>query len=348
MRSTGPGTISIHFVHEVLQAVAGRGLPEQAMLQRAAIPPAFLGERLARISPEQFGAFWREVAHHLQDEFFALDRRPLRPGTYALLCHALLGTGDLRGVLEGLCRYTGVLLDGMRAHLALDGDTATIRLCDEQARATPFAHATCFMVMYGLACWLVAHRIPILQCRLGGQAPAFEAEYRVMFCAHLTFGATEAALVIPAALLSRPVVQTVQSLQPFLRRAPDVFLVKYRNTDSVAGQVRSWLRSIPPPQWPGLDAAASRLGMPASTFRRRLGEEGTSWQAIKNELRRDMAIAALREKSEPVDHLAHALGFAEAAAFHHAFKKWTGMRPSDYRVRPDPEGEAPRRSTPRP
>lgn len=330
-RSVEPGTISIHFVREALRAVAGQGVSEDVVLQRAAIPSAFLNEPLARVSPEQFGILWRTVARHLQDEFFALDPHPVRPGAYALLCHGLLGCDDLRAVLRHLCRYTEVVLDGMRASLEVSGDTATLRLRDARSRVTPFAHATYFMVAYGLACWLIARRIPILQCHLAGSAPGFEAEYRVMFCENLRFGTTDGALVIPAALLSQPVAQTRDSLRQFLRHAPDVFLVKYRNMDSLAAQVRSRLRAMAPPDWPSLDKMAGRLGAAPSTFRRRLDAEGTTFQSIKNELRRDMAIASLREEAVSTEQLAQALGFAEASAFHRAFVKWTGMRPSDYR-----------------
>jgi AraC-like DNA-binding protein len=325
------GTISIHFVREVLRAVAGQGVPEGVVLQRAAIPLAFLDEPLARVSPEQFGTLWRTVARHLQDEFFALDAHPVRPGAYALLCHGLLGCDDLRAVLRYLCRYTEVVLDGMRASLEVTADTATLRLRDARPRTTPFAHATYFMVAYGLACWVIARRIPILQCHLAGHAPGFEPEYRVMFCEDLRFDAAEGALVIPAALLSQPVAQTRDALRQFLRRAPDVFLVKYRNTDSLAAQVRARLRSIVPPDWPGLETMASSLGAAPSTFRRRLDAEGTTFQSIKNELRRDMAITSLREEAVSIEQLAQALGFAEASAFHRAFVKWTGMRPSAYR-----------------
>jgi len=330
-RQVESGTVSIHFVREALQAVSGRGVPEALVLQAAGIPPGFLDEPLARVSPAQFGTLWRTLARHLRDEFFALDARPVRPGAYALLCHSLLGCEDLRAVLRQLCRFTGLVLDGMSVHLNVSGDTATLRLSDARTRATPFAHATFFMVACGIACWLIARRIPILRCDLAGRAPEFESEYRVMFCEDLCFGAKEGALVIPASLLSMPVVQTREGLRAFLRGAPDVFLVKYRNMDSLAAQVRARLRAIAPPDWPGLDAMAGVLGSTASTFRRRLDAEGTTFQAIKNELRRDMAITALREDAASIAQLAQDLGFTEACAFHRAFVKWTGMRPSDYR-----------------
>lgn len=326
-----PDTISIHFVREALHAgVAGR-VPIEQLLEQAAIARHFLDEPLSRVSPRQFGELWRRMAWHLGDEFFGLGRRPARPGAYALLCHALLSSENLQVALKRLCRYTSVIFDGMATSLEVDEHTATLRLHDDQVRATPFAHATYFMMAYGLACWLIERRIPILRCELGGRAPGFEAEYKVMFCEELSFGARHASLVIPASLLSQPVSRNAEALRQYLRRTPDVFLVKYRNTDSIAGRVRAGLRRIPPAKWPGLQALSASLGMAPATLRRRLDREGTTWQTLKNALRRDMAITALRESGVSIERLAHDLGFAEAAAFHRAFKKWTGMRPSDYR-----------------
>lgn len=330
-RQVEPGTVSIHFVREALLAACGRGVSEALMLQTAGIPQGFLDEPLARVSPAQFGTLWRTLARHLQDEFFALDARPVRPGAYSTLCHSLLGCKNLHAVFQQLGRFTGIVLDGMSVRLDVSNNTATLRLSDARSRTSPFAHATFFMVACGIACWLIARRIPILQCELGGRAPGFESEYRVMFCENLHFEAKEGALTVPASMLSMPVVQTHESLRTFLRGAPDVFLVKYRNMDSLAAQVRSRLRAIAPPEWPGLDEMAVCLGKAASTFRRRLEAEGTTFQVIKNELRRDMAIHALREQGMPIAELALDLGFTEASAFHRAFVKWTGMRPSDYR-----------------
>jgi AraC-like DNA-binding protein len=66
-------------------------------------------------------------------------------------------------------------------------------------------------------------------------------------------------------------------------------------------------------------------------LRRRLDEEGQSFQSIKDQLRRDLAINYLKHSSKSVTEIAIDLGFAEQSAFHRAFKKWTGMRPGEYR-----------------
>ena len=71
--------------------------------------------------------------------------------------------------------------------------------------------------------------------------------------------------------------------------------------------------------------------MSASTVQRRLATEGTSFQALKDELRRDLAIVRLNTSQVALATLADELGFADSAAFQRAFKGWTGSAPGTYR-----------------
>jgi AraC-like DNA-binding protein len=73
--------------------------------------------------------------------------------------------------------------------------------------------------------------------------------------------------------------------------------------------------------------------MAASTLQRRLAADGTSYQALKDALRRDLAIVRLNTSTVPLAALAEELGFADSAAFQRAFKQWTGSPPGAYRRR---------------
>ena len=73
--------------------------------------------------------------------------------------------------------------------------------------------------------------------------------------------------------------------------------------------------------------------MPAGRLRRRrLRDEGHGFQALKDALRRDAAIAHLARPELTLPEIAQRLGFSEASTFHRAFKKWTGVAPGEYRL----------------
>ena len=85
------------------------------------------------------------------------------------------------------------------------------------------------------------------------------------------------------------------------------------------------------PAWPDLASTAKALHLSTSTLQRHLTTEGTSFQSLKDQLRRDLAIQRLNSSTVPLAALAAELGFADSAAFQRAFKTWTGSAPGSYR-----------------
>ncbi|MDR3417771.1 MAG: AraC family transcriptional regulator [Nevskia sp.] len=82
---------------------------------------------------------------------------------------------------------------------------------------------------------------------------------------------------------------------------------------------------------PGAARVARFFGMPERSFRRRLSEEGTSFRALVNDARFRRAQHLLRDTSLTVEAVAEQLGYAEPAAFIHAFRRWAGMAPMAFR-----------------
>ena len=62
-----------------------------------------------------------------------------------------------------------------------------------------------------------------------------------------------------------------------------------------------------------------------------MDDEGESYRNILDDLRRDLAIGLLSDSTKNLAEIADMLGFSETSAFHRAFKKWTGIRPGEYR-----------------
>jgi AraC-like DNA-binding protein len=85
--------------------------------------------------------------------------------------------------------------------------------------------------------------------------------------------------------------------------------------------------------WPGLEDVARELHMSPTTLRRRLEAEFTSYQDVKDEVRRDAAIHHLCSSDLSVVDIGALVGFQEASAFRRAFKAWSGVQPGEYRRR---------------
>jgi len=181
-------------------------------------------------------------------------------------------------------------------------------------------------------CWLAGQRVPITHADFNYARPDHGDEYLTTFSRSVAFEAPQTAMHFDAAWLSRRIAQDEAGLKHFLASSPLSIFVKYRNPNSWQARVRAQLRSTEPAQWPSLETLARALNTTATTLARRLDEEGTRYQRIKDELRRDQAIALLSGTQRSIDDIALALGYEDPSAFYRGFRRWTGSVPGLYRL----------------
>lgn len=326
-------TVSIHFVLAALERLNADA--RVRALGAAGIAEDLLDAPAARVPASAFAALWLAVAREIDDEFFGLDTRRMKVGSFALLCHAVLPSANLERALKRLLRGFAVLLDDIGASLQADGEQAVIaidnRIRDGAARR--FADETFLVMVHGLMCWLIGRRIPLARAEFAHPRPAHAQEYAVMFSQHLGFDALATAIRFDARLLAAPVVQDAARLKAFLRTAPQSVFLRYKNEDSWAARVRRRIGLDIGSEEPVLlDDVAHEFHVTPTTLRRRLAAEGTSYQNLKDDLRRDAAIHHLCNSALSVAEIGSLLGFKEASAFHRAFKKWSGVQPGQYRL----------------
>ncbi len=327
-------TVSMHFVGAAVAALSGDA--RARVLETSGIPAELLGAPHARVPAEGFAAVWLAVARELDDEFFGLDRRRMKCGSFAFLCHAVLHDRDLGHALRRLLRGFALVLDDVRGELRVEGADAVIRLENRIAdgAARRFADETFLILVHGVMCWLAGRRIPLALAEFAAPRPPHAQEYTAMFSQRLRFDAERTAVHFDAGQLAAAVIQDEASLKRFLRTAPRSVFLKYKNEESWTARLRRRLRgSIGRSDWPRLEDIAREFRVAPTTLRRRLDAEGTSYQGVKDELRRDAAVHHLCGTRLSIADIASALGFQETSAFHRAFKRWSGVQPGEYRRR---------------
>jgi AraC-like DNA-binding protein len=122
----------------------------------------------------------------------------------------------------------------------------------------------------------------------------------------------------------------------------DKLLGELKLNTGMAGRVREiFLANLGQPT--SFERIAGRLKMSSRTLRRKLEQEGTSFRELIDELKAHAAIKYVRDTDLTIEDIAYALGFSDAAAFRHAFRRWTKSAPHEYRrARIDIEPVAPR------
>jgi AraC-like DNA-binding protein len=319
------------FVNDALAAIREDTSCMERILNRAQLNLRDAAPDL-RISTRQFAVFWEIFAEETGDEFFLLDRRGLPSGSFTLMCHAILRSPTLEAAMRRLLRFFSVLLHDFEASLTVVDGIATIRLNEMEEKRSSFAYATWIVMLLGIASWLIDRRVALTRVEFRSPANGTDAYYRRLFCMNTRFNRPQTSLSFDASLLWFEPMRTEEQLKRFLHSCPEALMTQYRSRDTLGAQIRDELRHFPPDAWPSFEGLAAILLTTPSTLRRRLAAEGSSYQKIKDAIRRERAIAQLTDSHKPIVEIAEELGFSDPSTFYRAFKKWTGATPNHYRM----------------
>ncbi|MEN8840998.1 MAG: AraC family transcriptional regulator [Octadecabacter sp.] len=327
--SKTPTPVAPIFVREALECGRKGGIDIDRLLRDANVPP----DRLDHLTTQDFGRIWINLSYAMQDEFFGLGARPMRPGCTTLLGHAVRGARTLEIALNRALRFLRVVLDEPHGTVSTETGNCVISLHQTGPSQSAFMYRTFFLIVHGFTCWAAKERIPIKSISFPCAEPAHQNDYGDFFGVPVVFNAPHAQLVFDRKYLSRRVLRSDDDLKVFLRSLPEAFLRGYRDTDGLKHViVEKYLRG-PAQDWPDAKRVAAQLGMSRSTLHRQLKEAGHSLTQLKDEQRRNRATALLSRTDMTISEISSAVGYAEEGAFYRAFYKWYQTTPSRLRDR---------------
>ena len=333
MRNPSP-TIPMSFVQNLLMGATRMLAPETIddLLRQAGIAPTLLKQRGARATREQFVRLYQITALSIGDEMLGLWSRPIRAGTLKYLGLSLLDAPSVLVAMYRFTRFWNLLLDDYALQLSRQNQCVTIALKPLGALTTPtiFGHELMVKLIHGVASWLVGRELPIETVGFGFARPAHFAEYAQLFPGPVSFDQSCTSVSFAEHVLRQRFHRTKIELVKFVKRAPDDWIFVTFDHGPTSTRAREYLLAHCGADQ-SLDAVAAALFMSGRSLSRGLALEGGTFQRIKDEMRRDLAIERLVMTRESIDRIAALAGFDNTPAFHRAFRAWTGSTPGAYR-----------------
>lgn len=328
-----PLTIANHFVVAAIHGAASQGLPISFILEGTGIPSELLNQEKARVSPEQFVMLIQRIWHLLEDELMGFGPVKSKLGSFATMCQLAIHSDNLEQMLKRGTRFYGLFERVPAISLEVHDSKARLVL---QHNVLPkdkdyFIQETLLVIWHRTACWMVDRRINLIKASFSYPAPGHHEEYKSIFYCPIEFNAKQTYLEFHADMLKQPVRQNERTLSDFLQSSPADLLARPTRDESHSGKIRSLIGRDIHGELPPFEDIAKQLYMTPQTLRRRLKAEGTSYQELKDNIRRDIAIYYLSQPSLCINDIASRVGFTEPSTFHRAFKKWTGVTPLAYR-----------------
>lgn len=327
-------TVSAHFLHGMLDFVRTHHGDKVAaqVLASAAIPPSLLRQPDARLTRQQYVALYRTVAATLDDEMLGLWSRPIRTGTLKYLMLSLLDAPTVLVALNRFVRFWNLLLDDYRLQISTKSNLVRLALVARApgTHVTPLGHELMMKLIHGIASWLLGREISLHRVEFGFARPRHVGDYAFLYPGEVSFDAATTGIYFSYADCAEVFKREKHELWAFLKRAPEDWTFSAVHRASVAARAREFLEQHMA-QPVTLQDLAQALHTSVRTLNRRFAEEATNFQAVKDGLRRDIAVHRLTNSNTAVAVLAFDLGFADATGFCRAFRHWTGSSPSDYR-----------------
>lgn len=244
-----------------------------------------------------------------------------------------------REAVEAIVRYHGLWYHGFKLDFTTDRGFACLSIAID-GRFPGSDH-----LLTGYLAALVKHLEAIFprtwrpsQVHISYRRPRMAEQYARFFRAPVLYDQPQHAVFFPAASLDETRQGTEQQLDSFLREYMGE--LESREQPDFAARVRHVIESL---LASGHCSAAKVAGMFAIhrvTLHRYLREQGTTFERLLEDARRNLAARMLEKTDLPVGEIASALGYGSAGSFVRAFKRWYGVTPGAGRSRRPEIGRA--------
>ena len=273
------------------------------------------------------------AAGELQDDLLGFHlARSFDLREIGLLYYVIASSERLEDALRDVERYSRIMNEGVRLRFSLQDRAATIALDYVNVdRRTDRQQIEFWLVALVRMCRQVTDtRLAPSQLKMRHFRNGTPAEFRAFFGSDVEFGADGDAMSFPAQLAALPVAGRDDYLNEMLRQYAEEALAR-RDRPVLRSKVEEILPGLLPHGRAVASEVARRLGMSSRTLSRKLGEEGTSFAEILDQLRAALAKRYLDDETLPVSEIAWLLGYREVSSLTHAFKRWTGTTPRLFR-----------------
>ena len=296
-----------------------------APMDLQALPHGVSGSDFARLLKYAFAAF--------DDEALGFTRRPMKAGTFRMMCHATVGCTNLRRALLRVTEFFHLMSDDVVLSLEEQGEEARLhmQLAQDDDPQKGYFYGMLFTIVWRYAAWLID--APLLLNRVHfSHRPEHPVDiYEGVYACPVYLGQRSNYIVFSNHYLSKSIKQSAETLTQFLADAPQCLLTRYQADDSISGKLKTMLSESENLEHMTLETAAEAFDCSSQSLARKLKKEGHQFQQLKDKVRKNRTITLLLNTDLSISEISYQLGFAEDAVFYRAFKKWTGQTPKAYR-----------------
>ncbi|MFC7047802.1 AraC family transcriptional regulator [Emcibacter nanhaiensis] len=326
-------TASNIYLSEFYHLAEDKGLDALDMLRKAGIDRHMVDTPGKRVETDKLAFFVQNLMHCLEDEAMGLAEHRIPIGAFFMMGKMAISEPTLgKALLTGIRLYS-MMTNAFRMELQEQGNYARLifRLNTPDLDKNHLLAEINLMAWHRLSAWLISENLQLHEIYFDYPSPRHVGEYAYLFPGQHKFCADYHGFCFHRNFLDREISQTSGSLKRFIKRCPEVLFIQPQTDFSISYELKKLLKKKLPDGIPVIEEAADTLHMTKRTLIRKLRDEGTSYQQLKDLVRRDKAVKMMTSRATSLSSVAEAVGFSDPAVFSRAFKGWTGVCPREYR-----------------
>jgi len=311
-----------------------RNLPQQQALERAGINPAVMDQPNQRVHTDQVARLFKTVQETLDDEFMGFTQNNCKVGLFATMAELVSHCSTLGELLAKAVNFYNLVSNDIPMQLSQSEGNAVLSFTMNQPQLDPEHFMTEFwlVIWHRFPSWYIGEPIRLRETHFTFKSPTHRSELQIMFPGQLQFKRSANRLIFDAQYLDKQLVRSDQELQTYVKNAPADVMTIPGSDSTLEAQIERMIAQRHPDRlvFVPIHELARELGVSSQTLHRRLKESATSYQKIKDNLRREVATHKLVQEHVSVEEVSAIVGFSEPRSFTRAFKHWTGLSPREY------------------
>lgn len=312
-----------------LGALANLGIDTREVCARAAIDAASLSNPLHFVPESTIWTMWREAAAQTGVTSLGLRAGASVPfGTYGVLDYLSRKARTLGGSLVHTTHYWPLIGTGKRVEVVSEGGLHRVRYIPNGPAAGGALQCRDYVltVMTHHLFERSGGRRPVA-VELAGAPLASLREYGQLLGTRVLFAQEHSALVYADrdwnAELPLRDAQVVDRIEDYAEKLVEALPQDRGVAALTARQIAERLHE----GYPSLAIVARSLALSERTLQRHLRLEGHTFEGVVETVRCEAATELLKDPALSVTEIGYLLGYSAPAAFHRAYKRWTGSTP---------------------
>ncbi len=329
-------TVSVDLLTFLLKVAGGKSLDTGKILAQCGLDANQLLSRSGRIPLFTFGSVWKCIMQQTGDPDFGLHfgEQVHKMMSGHLISSLMMSCSTIGQALQKNFLYHNLLTDMIRPGIRIKASLAYLgwdMAVSDLKHDRHFSESVCSILVSVLSQLTLGSCI-LKEVKFIHDQPSIIEEHQRIFRCPLRFNQVKNEIVIPREVLDQPVLLADKKLQNELENLVQRKLHDEYNLRSWADRIsRLILSSLLQQKEVNLESIASDLNMSGRNLQYKLRNEETSFRIILDSVRKEVAFGFLMKQGMSISEIAYGLGFNDQSAFSHAFKRWTGLTPKDYR-----------------